>query len=1247
MIPGSTLNCRIVVQIALNCNHSVYRHVEMLADYHLICKLMQGKHVHPKTNPENPKAEDEITMTIEDVKAVNNTVRDLDVRGVGDSVPACDDVETSTSASGSHVTNLIPGEQTEVSEPANTCWIQNCLDPLMDRKSCNHLSSYFDSRDEREASWYEAIRSENVDEVEKCVKNMTPWQLVMVETVEGQMRGRTALHIAAKNNDAELAKLILDKLLVFRQEVYTAHMDEIFCFSEKLLNKDKDFRTIGEYIRAVEKSSRKTAFELAKEQNRSEKGEIICEKIVDTLNRSEAHVGIDEAVDLEKQLVENVMRNFFKFSPETLAAVDESNPSLMGKTSIWLSKVISIRDCNFLKEFLDLIELLENSGGASVYREKYIQLWKFKDDSGRTLLHVVVMQGCFLLAKQLLDIARKRKDPDYIEAIDPESGLTALKMANDILGNKSIAEYIKKSLKVLEDESYVHPSFSEAYPQTRWCRALKGEYGRLGSSEILSDLLTLNHQLLLHTWNGITVLHAALLFKSRSLLRRILHIFGKRKMVYFGELYYPSELTLEEMSQQKACVHEHYIFDEKIDEYSKETWTGEFRAIIKNSPALQLSSIELLQYFWSEDGTVAENEENMETLSWKLSKTVMWLSKNFSNSIKDLINEKWIEEWEMGYCADVDFNFERKPRQTLLKVHYACKHPIKFKEFLQSMLSFEKFLIYYGSLHDGQGRTMFHILVDHSNTQVRFPGRWILDEILEDRRELYKLAQDARGRTLNDILLMKNYLQHNIFLQNTGVLQYDFDFMKSGIDTSLTHDSDSLRPNDNYYDYIMFFMLYLVATILKQTSVAQRIWSRILEKDSKRLREMLCAFEPLPFIASSTGNQVLLRLLMEEAFDLTIHDASGRTLLHHAADSTLLEFADLLKCPMIGHCFSTVMDFCEAQKKWNLERKKTAMILPSSESEKQFDVENNTSRLVSRESEKQSDVEKLVTSMNVERKACILLLLQAGVDLSQEDKFKKTPNIGPNKDTTFQSWWYDLVVKDSTDKKNNFNQAASALSVVATLVAATSYIGPLQPPMNYTDGLVNTSVKLVRMFMVTNTLAFYFAMTSVILAVVPSLPMPRESVLSELKRAQHIVSVSLYLLLMSIICIILSFGAASMVVMHDQYSFPGSDLLFFPTILGCLLCFIAIVSFLIRVMKLTFYESPTIRCIYQFSFTKFCKGVFQWCTARLSPAETASPKPASKNLLCKNCFAEASSEEASVAKTPLQKPALKKSPSSG
>jgi hypothetical protein len=124
---------------------------------------------------------------------------------------------------------------------------------------------------------------------------------------------------------------------------------------------------------------------------------------------------------------------------------------------------------------------------------------------------------------------------------------------------------------------------------------------------------------------------------------------------------------------------------------------------------------------------------------------------------------------------------------------------------------------------------------------------------------------------------------------------------------------------------------------------------------------------------------------------------------------------------------------------------------------------------------------------------------------------------------------------------------------------------------------------------VSNTLAFYLAVASVMFAVVPSLPMPQEGVLEELSRAQHIVSSSLFLLLTSIGCTLVSFAAASAVVVEGDHYYGASDLLLKPSIIGWFCCLIAMASFCIRVMRLVFYRNSVVRRIYKFDFGAFCK----------------------------------------------------------
>lgn len=122
-----------------------------------------------------------------------------------------------------------------------------------------------------------------------------------------------------------------------------------------------------------------------------------------------------------------------------------------------------------------------------------------------------------------------------------------------------------------------------------------------------------------------------------------------------------------------------------------------------------------------------------------------------------------------------------------------------------------------------------------------------------------------------------------------------------------------------------------------------------------------------------------------------------------------------------------------------------------------------------------------------------------------------------------------------------------------------------------------------------NTLAFYLAVASVMFAVVPSLPMPQEGVIDELRRARHTVSTSLFLLLASIGCILVSFAAATAVVVDNEHYYVASDFLLTPSVIGWFFCLIAMVSFFIRVMRLVFYRNSVMRQIYKFSFSAFLK----------------------------------------------------------
>jgi MFS family permease len=215
------------------------------------------------------------------------------------------------------------------------------------------------------------------------------------------------------------------------------------------------------------------------------------------------------------------------------------------------------------------------------------------------------------------------------------------------------------------------------------------------------------------------------------------------------------------------------------------------------------------------------------------------------------------------------------------------------------------------------------------------------------------------------------------------------------------------------------------------------------------------------------------------------------------------------------------------------------------------------------------------------------MLMQAGVDIWQEDDEGTLAEPGPEASTKVRMWWYEAIARDTSEAKKNLNDAANAISVVAALVATASYVGPLQPPLGYgtTDpsvlDMVQTTKLSIRVFVVTNCLSFYLAIGSILFAVVPSLPTPQESLHEEWRRSKRTIGIAILFLLMSIVGVLISFAAASNVGMADHYSWHGSGLAFYPTMFGGLICLFGIITFFVRLLRLVFDKNERIRRLYQ------------------------------------------------------------------
>ena len=196
-----------------------------------------------------------------------------------------------------------------------------------------------------------------------------------------------------------------------------------------------------------------------------------------------------------------------------------------------------------------------------------------------------------------------------------------------------------------------------------------------------------------------------------------------------------------------------------------------------------------------------------------------------------------------------------------------------------------------------------------------------------------------------------------------------------------------------------------------------------------------------------------------------------------------------------------------------------------------------------------------------EREACISVLVQAGVDVWQEDENGNFPDPGISASGIYQLSWQKMVASETLEAKRSLNEAGNAISVVAALVATASYVGPLQPPLGYADDFVQTSNLSIRIFMVTTSLSFYLAIASIMFAVVPSLPMPQEGIYEEWQRTRKTIAIAISLLLMSVLGVLISFTAASNAVVSKEYSWRHRGLTFYPAVVAGLVCLLGIILF--------------------------------------------------------------------------------------
>lgn len=227
---------------------------------------------------------------------------------------------------------------------------------------------------------------------------------------------------------------------------------------------------------------------------------------------------------------------------------------------------------------------------------------------------------------------------------------------------------------------------------------------------------------------------------------------------------------------------------------------------------------------------------------------------------------------------------------------------------------------------------------------------------------------------------------------------------------------------------------------------------------------------------------------------------------------------------------------------------------------------------------KLQDDNKKVRPFSANEINCINLLLQGGIDIWTPNHWTaELPTPGRTANDEAQKWWYEKVIKEVVTLKTSISGAANATSVVAALVATASFIGPLQPPLGLSGdgGYVDTSRSSVQVYLVFNSLSFFFSIGSILMAVLPAIPMPKESLYDELLRSQRCLKGAALMLLVSIMCILVSFSSANMAVVSSRWRDKG--LVVVCIVVGGSVCIVVLGIYIIRLLRMLFHKNVRFR----------------------------------------------------------------------
>ncbi|CAM6100228.1 unnamed protein product [Calypogeia fissa] len=219
-----------------------------------------------------------------------------------------------------------------------------------------------------------------------------------------------------------------------------------------------------------------------------------------------------------------------------------------------------------------------------------------------------------------------------------------------------------------------------------------------------------------------------------------------------------------------------------------------------------------------------------------------------------------------------------------------------------------------------------------------------------------------------------------------------------------------------------------------------------------------------------------------------------------------------------------------------------------------------------------------------QRQGCINLLLQAGCDV-----FKTNDNGQPpypqgtlSSNSKFVSWWYERQAKEFDATQRTLSSAANAISVTATLVATASYVGPLQPPMGIAGdpSQIQDANFWVRIFIFCDTMSFYFAIVAITLSLIPSIPVPQQTMKDEVQRTRWMVAMSLTILFPSIIFVLVAFVSSSIAVVSADVTATGGWLTITTASIGGFFCLLTFTLFFFRLLAFIFPRNKQVRKVY-------------------------------------------------------------------